>query len=343
MFYEDSLLVQVESYSSFLNPSSGQYQNKEIYRYEPIYHLLREPDLTDIYLSDAIRERPSTLLTHEEEIRLSQAIERGRLAEIELHQSRINNYRQHMLQALINQAHTAKETLITRNLRLVVSIAKKYIGMGMDLPDLIQEGNAGLIREAGKYDWHKSTRFSTYATWWIRQEITRAIDTHSRTIRVPTHMRSYANALPRVRSELITELNRDPTESEWAKAMGISREQLRSLCNAIRPHYSLEAPVSNENETGTQRIELIEDTSTEDVDVVVEKSILYQELNTALDCLTSQEKTIIERRYGLNSCHTSASQTRIANSLQISKSQVQRLERSALKKLRNPSILHRLT
>jgi RNA polymerase primary sigma factor len=343
MWHEDPPLVQIAFHSPSLYYSLAQYQYKEVYCYEPISHLLREPDLTDLYLSDAIRVRPSSLLTHEEEVHLSQAIELGRFAEIELQERRISHNRRHMLQSLIHQAHSAKETLITRNLRLVVSIAKKYTGSGMDLPDLIQEGNAGLIRATEKYDWRKGTRFSTYSTWWIRHEITRAMDKHSRTIRIPTHMCSCANRLPRVRSELVAKLNRDPTDDELAKALGISREQLLSLYNGIRPHYSLESSVSNGDGTGTCRIELIEDSSSENVDVAVEKSILHQELNDALDCLTSKEKIVIERRYGLNGCRTSSSQRIISNLLQISKSQVQRLERSALKKLRDPSILDRLS
>jgi RNA polymerase primary sigma factor len=342
MWHEDPLLVQIASHSPSLFTSLAQYEYKEVYCCEPISHLLREPDLTDLYLSDAIRERPSSLLTHEEEVYLSQAIELGRLAETELRERPTSHYRRHMLQSLVHQAHSAKETLITRNLRLVVSIAKKFIGSGMDLLDIIQEGNAGLIKAVEKYDWRKGTRFSTYATWWIRQEITRALDKHSRTIRIPTHMCSCANRLPRVRSELISKLNRDPTDDELAKALGISREQLCSLYNGIRPHYSLESSVSNDDGTGMCRIELIQDRSAENVDVAVEKSILHQELNDALDCLTSKEKIVIERRYGLNGCRTSFSQRIISNLLQISKSQVQRLERSALKKLRDPSILDRL-
>jgi len=185
--------------------------------------------ITNLYFRDAIRGRSLDLLSRKEEAALAQEIERGQLAAREIATKRSGSRRYTSLKEVMKSGETAKERLVLANLRLVVSVAKRYRGRGLPMPDLIQEGNAGLIRAAEKFDWRRGTKFGTYATWWIRQAILRALDNQCRVIRLPVNVQASIRELNRIRNELVHELNRDPTDVELAEAMGVPLSRLRLL------------------------------------------------------------------------------------------------------------------
>jgi RNA polymerase sigma factor (sigma-70 family) len=198
--------------------------------------------ITSLYFKDAIRSRSLDLLSQEDETALAQEIERGQLAVREIATKRSGSTRFMALREVMRGGEAAKERLILSNLRLVISIAKRYQGHGLPVSDLIQEGNAGLIRAAEKFDWRHGTKFSTYATWWIRQAILRAMDNQANVIRLPVNVRAEIRQLSRIQDEFIQELNREPTEMELAEALGISIPKLRLIMKMVTQPISLEAP-----------------------------------------------------------------------------------------------------
>jgi RNA polymerase primary sigma factor len=212
------------------------------------------------------------LLTAEEEISLAKRIERGDTA--------------------------AKQALIEANLRLVVSVAKRYVGRGMLFLDLIQEGNLGLMRAVEKYDWRRGYKFSTYATWWIRQAITRGIADQARTIRVPVHMVETINKLVRVRRQLTQELERDPTNEEIALIMEITPARVEQILKIAQEPVSLEMPVGDEDDSNLG--DFIEDDERERPHVAIDLKMRGEELQAVLRTLGHRERKVIELRYGLN-------------------------------------------
>ena len=211
------------------------------------------------------------LLTAEEEISLAKRIERGDPA--------------------------AKQALIEANLRLVVSIAKRYLGRGLLFLDLIQEGNLGLIRAAEKFDWRRGYKFSTYATWWIRQAICRGIADQARTVRVPVHMVETINKLVRVRRQLTQELERDPTNEEIALKMEITPERVEQILKIAQEPVSLETPVGDEEDSSLG--DFIEDDELQRPHVAVDSKLRGEEIQGVLSSLSHRERKVIELRYGL--------------------------------------------
>jgi RNA polymerase primary sigma factor len=211
------------------------------------------------------------LLTAEEEVSLAKRIERG------------------------DQA--AKQQLTEANLRLVVSVAKRYVGRGMLFLDLIQEGNLGLMRAVEKYDWRRGYKFSTYATWWIRQAITRGIADQARTIRVPVHMVETINKLVRVRRQLTQELERDPTNEEIALKMEITPERVEQILKIAQEPVSLETPVGDEDDSSLG--DFIEDDEQARPHVAIDEKSRGEELQSVLETLSHRERRVIELRYGL--------------------------------------------
>ena len=189
------------------------------------------------------------LLTAEEEVELAQRIERGRLAREELARGNVSLRRRMELQRLIEDGWAAREHLITANSRLVISVAKKYMGRGVPFLDLIQEGNIGLIRAAKKFDYRRGHKFSTYATWWIRQAVTRAIADQGRTIRVPVHMGDQINKLLRVQHQLTQRLGRDPSVEELAEALEVTPQKVENMIQVARRPLSLETPTDDEEDS----------------------------------------------------------------------------------------------
>jgi RNA polymerase primary sigma factor len=290
-----------------------------------------------LYLEAAARE---PLLTKEEEVELAMAIEHGEEAEAKLASGRIRSDKsKRKLEEAIRKARRARRRFILANLRLVVSIAKKYQGQGLPLLDLIQEGNIGLMRGVELFDWRRGFKFSTYATWWIRQAITRAIADRGRQIRIPVHVHDRLRKVRQMREHFIQTIGREPSPEELAKASGLTVENLRELEEASRREpRSLQEPVGEDTELG----DLVAQVEAESPLDAVEDSLVREEIGqvvgTALDPM---ERRVIALRYGLGNGH-SMSLREVAEEVGFSAETVRKIERQALRKLRESELLQGL-
>jgi RNA polymerase nonessential primary-like sigma factor len=286
-------------------------------------------DLVRVYLNGIGR---TALLTAEQEVDLAKRIEAGVFAAHKLDTgSRLSAQRKTDLRAVIRGGATARNHLLVANLRLVVSLAKRYTGRGMPLLDLIQEGNLGLIRAVEKFDYTKGFKFSTYATWWIRQAISRGMADQGRTIRLPVHLVEQVNKLSRLKRELHQQLGRDASMAELAAESGIPEEKIADLLDHARDPVSLDMPVGSDEEAPLG--DFIEDSESTSAEAQVVAGFMHEDINKVLHTLDERERSVVRLRYGLDDGrpHTLDEIGRVFG---ISRERVRQIERDSMAKLR---------
>ncbi|HWD04880.1 MAG TPA: sigma-70 family RNA polymerase sigma factor [Amycolatopsis sp.] len=294
-------------------------------------------DLVRVYLNGIGK---TALLTAADEVELAKRIEAGVFAQHMLDTAEgLTGKRRTELTALVRDGHRAKNHLLEANLRLVVSLAKRYTGRGMPLLDLIQEGNLGLIRAVEKFDYSKGFKFSTYATWWIRQAITRGMADQGRTIRLPVHLVEQVNKLARIRRDLHQQLGRDATHEELSAESGIPVHKISDLLDQSRDPVSLDMPVGTEEDAPLG--DFIEDSEATDAESAVISGLLQDDLRRVLATLDDREQHVIRLRYGLDDGQP-RTLDQIGKHFGLSRERVRQIEREVMAKLRQGERADRL-
>ncbi|MBC3185409.1 sigma-70 family RNA polymerase sigma factor [Corynebacterium sp. zg-331] len=288
-------------------------------------------DLVRVYLNGIGK---TALLTAEDEVELAQQIEVGLYAEHLLAHAHepLTRAKKRDLKVLAREGKKARSHLLEANLRLVVSLAKRYTGRGMPLLDLIQEGNLGLIRAMEKFDYSKGFKFSTYATWWIRQAITRGMADQSRTIRLPVHLVEQVNKLSRIKRELYQHLGREATNEELAEESGIDESKIEMLLRQSRDPVSLDMPVGADEEAPLG--DFIEDAEAADAESAVVASLRHSDIRSVLSTLEEREQDVIRLRYGLDD-GVPRTLDQIGRRFGLSRERVRQIEREVMSKLRD--------
>jgi RNA polymerase primary sigma factor len=304
---------------------------------EPEYDLGVE-DSVALYLKEISR---IPLLNADEEVELAKAIEQGRMASLRLAQDArsLDPVTRTQLRQTVQQGKVARCKLIEANFRLVVSIAKKYVGHGVSFMDLIQEGNIGLIKAVEKFEYQRGFKFSTYATWWIRQAVSRALSDQGRTIRVPVHMGERITQLSRVSRELVQRNGHPPTEEEIAEEMGVSMRLLERIRQAAQYPLSLEMEVGEELDSTLG--DFIEDTDNSHPDETTMEQILTERMNDVLASLSAREHRVLQLRFGLQDGR-SYTLEEVGRKFGVTRERIRQIEAKALSKLRHPRRSRRL-
>ncbi len=308
MLYDRLMHANVDVFESVAQQEDEQKPIEDLEKELEALTVLTEGSVSDpvrMYLKEIGR---IPLLTFDEEIALAKRVEKGDTK--------------------------AKKKLINSNLRLVVSIAKKYIGRGLSLLDLIQEGNQGLIRAVEKYDWRRGYKFSTYATWWIRQSVTRAIADQARTIRIPVHMVENINRFLRAQRKLMQELGREPMPEEVAKVLGIDPDKALEIIKISQNPASLEAPVGDEEDSRLG--DFIHDQSAPTLFDSASRELLKEQVDQVLNTLSDRERRVLEERFGLKDGRPKTLEE-VGKMFAVTRERIRQIEAKALRKLRHPS------
>ena len=294
-------------------------------------------DLVRVYLNGIGK---TALLSAEDEVELAQAIEIGLYAEYKLNTAeKLTRAEKRDMKILVKEGKKARSHLLEANLRLVVSLAKRYTGRGMPLLDLIQEGNLGLIRAMEKFDYAKGFKFSTYATWWIRQAITRGMADQSRTIRLPVHLVEQVNKLSRIKREMYQSLGREATNEELAEESGIEENKIEMLLRQSRDPVSLDMPVGADEEAPLG--DFIEDAEATDAETAVVASMRHSDIRDVIGTLEQREQDVIRLRYGLDD-GVPRTLDQIGRKFGLSRERVRQIEREVMAKLRDGNRANRL-
>jgi len=320
-------------------PSHLEHDRRQVHeeRIEPADQPSGVGDSVRLYLQQ-IGE--TDLLTMQGEVDLSKRIELGKFAQERLNEEAdLSPAERRSLQALVEDGERARAHLIQANLRLVVSVAKRYVGRGMSFLDLIQEGNIGLMKATDKFDYKRGFKFSTYATWWIRQAITRSISDQSRTIRLPVHVGETINRVRKTSHRLQQIYEREPTAEEIGRAMDMTDEKVRQVLDVSRHPISLEAPVGQDGEAFLG--DFIEDSALPQPVELASHQLLKMQIAEALDKLSERERRIIVLRFGLEDGRFRTLEE-VGREFGITRERIRQIEAKALRKLRHPSYSRQL-
>jgi len=345
----ETLLYEIDELGIELQKESSD-SNQDDFEAEMDGEFLQDPEIVDIGMVAAddpvglyfrqMAQEP--LLSSQEEVELAKRIERGRKAYERLLRGDIHDkgerWMRHMHQ-LVRDGQQAREHLGRANTRLVVSIAKRYMSQGLPFPDLIQEGNVGLMRAVDKYDYKRGNRFSTYATWWIRQAITRALAQKTRTIRIPLHMTERIRQMYRVAQQIEQNLGHRPTPDEIAEEMSIPAESVRAMMDASQHAVALERPVGEDGDS--EFGDFLEDKETPSPVDTATQHLLQETIEEVLSELTPRQSHILRLRFGLGGGEPHTLEE-IANKFGLSRERIRQLEKEALRRLRNPRLAHSL-
>jgi RNA polymerase primary sigma factor len=328
------------------DPSDTHHSQADLFSEDPSFEEINASELCDddlLHLPDEahgesddpvrlyLREIGRVdLLTHAEEMLLAQQVERGDRACERLRSCDCRHDERATLQQAQIEGDAARRHLVQANLRLVVSIAKKYLGRGLSFLDLIQEGNIGLMRATEKFDYRKGFKFSTYATWWIRQAVARALADKARTIRMPVHVVEKLNKIGRVERKLLAELGHDPTAEEIARELEIDREEVEQIRRSAQAPISLEKPVGDEEESEFGHF--LADQSAAAPDEAAETTLRKETLKRILCALSPRERRVLELRYGLDGQHP-RTLDEVGRTFNVTRERVRQIENQSLKKL----------